>query len=132
MPLVGTLWSGTTTGEQASIWSFNYFFYNRKMKRILYFSCRAISKAAADEVGRRGRRQGTNPYLGSMFGEVGSPCTRWWGEWAGAQPCVCACAGRVAYPASAGARLGRRVVAGRSLALARRCHPCAGRGAGGA
>ncbi len=37
-------------GEQASIWSFNYFFYNRKMKRILYFSCRAVSKTAADEV----------------------------------------------------------------------------------
>ncbi|KXZ42029.1 hypothetical protein GPECTOR_219g465 [Gonium pectorale] len=36
-------------GEQASIWSFNYFFYNKKMKRILYFSCRAISKQAADE-----------------------------------------------------------------------------------
>lgn len=36
-------------GEQASIWSFNYFFYNRKMKRILYFSCRAVSKGAADE-----------------------------------------------------------------------------------
>lgn len=36
-------------GEQASIWSFNYFFYNRKMKRILYFSCRAVSKTAADE-----------------------------------------------------------------------------------
>ncbi|PNH07783.1 Repressor of RNA polymerase III transcription MAF1 [Tetrabaena socialis] len=36
-------------GEQASMWSFNYFFYNRKMKRILYLSCRAISKQAADE-----------------------------------------------------------------------------------
>lgn len=36
-------------GEQASVWSFNYFFYNKKMKRILYFSCRAISKQAADD-----------------------------------------------------------------------------------
>lgn len=36
-------------GEQASIWSFNYFFYNKKMKRILYVSCRAVSKTSADE-----------------------------------------------------------------------------------
>ncbi len=34
-------------GESGSVWSFNFFFYNRKMKRILYFSCRATSKAAA-------------------------------------------------------------------------------------
>jgi len=31
-------------GEDGYIWSFNYFFYNKKMKRILYFSCRAKSK----------------------------------------------------------------------------------------
>ncbi|MEW5318383.1 MAG: hypothetical protein WDW38_009608 [Sanguina aurantia] len=36
-------------GEKASIWSFNYFFYNKKMKRILYFSCRAVSKKSLDE-----------------------------------------------------------------------------------
>lgn len=36
-------------GEKASIWSFNFFFYNKKMKRILYFSCRAISKASAGD-----------------------------------------------------------------------------------
>mmetsp|Transcript_7413 Transcript_7413/g.14594 ORF Transcript_7413/g.14594 Transcript_7413/m.14594 type:complete len:233 (+) Transcript_7413:22-720(+) len=35
-------------GEEASIWSFNYFFYNKKMKRILYFSCRAVSKLGND------------------------------------------------------------------------------------
>jgi hypothetical protein len=34
-------------GEQGSVWSFNYFFYNRKLKRILYISCRGISKTAA-------------------------------------------------------------------------------------
>lgn len=34
-------------GENGSIWSFNYFFYNRKLKRILYLSARGISKAAA-------------------------------------------------------------------------------------
>mmetsp|Transcript_2943 Transcript_2943/g.6447 ORF Transcript_2943/g.6447 Transcript_2943/m.6447 type:complete len:233 (+) Transcript_2943:170-868(+) len=36
-------------GEIASIWSFNYFFYNRKMKRILYFSCKAVSKVSVEE-----------------------------------------------------------------------------------
>ncbi|PNW79716.1 hypothetical protein CHLRE_08g364250v5 [Chlamydomonas reinhardtii] len=36
-------------GDEASIWSFHYFFYNKKMKRILYFGCRAVSKQAADE-----------------------------------------------------------------------------------
>lgn len=35
-------------GEDGYIWSFNYFFYNKKMKRILYFSCRAKSKAYDD------------------------------------------------------------------------------------
>lgn len=29
-------------GEEGSLWSFNYFFYNKKMKRILFFTCRAI------------------------------------------------------------------------------------------
>jgi hypothetical protein len=24
-------------GEKGSVWSFNYFFYNQKLKRILYF-----------------------------------------------------------------------------------------------
>uniref|UniRef100_A0A7S3QPD8 Repressor of RNA polymerase III transcription n=1 Tax=Dunaliella tertiolecta TaxID=3047 RepID=A0A7S3QPD8_DUNTE len=36
-------------GEKASIWSFNYFFYNKKLKRILYFSCRALSKTSAED-----------------------------------------------------------------------------------
>lgn len=35
-------------GEDGYIWSFNYFFYNKKMKRILYFSCRAKSKSLDD------------------------------------------------------------------------------------
>jgi hypothetical protein len=26
-------------GEKGSVWSFNYFFYNKKLKRILYFRC---------------------------------------------------------------------------------------------
>lgn len=36
-------------GDVACVWSFGYFFYNRKMKRILYLSCRAKSKASVDE-----------------------------------------------------------------------------------
>lgn len=28
-------------GEPGSLWSFNYFFYNKKKKRIVFFTCRA-------------------------------------------------------------------------------------------
>ena len=28
-------------GEDGCIWSFNYFFYNKKLKRIVFFNCRA-------------------------------------------------------------------------------------------
>lgn len=34
-------------GEHGSIWAFNYFFYNKRLKRIVYFSCRSVSKATA-------------------------------------------------------------------------------------
>lgn len=30
-------------GEDGCLWSFNYFFYNKKLKRIVLFTCRAIS-----------------------------------------------------------------------------------------
>nr|CAG4636466.1 EOG090X0C93 [Eubosmina coregoni]SVE70027.1 EOG090X0C93 [Eubosmina coregoni] len=30
-------------GEDGSLWSYNYFFYNRKLKRIVLFTCRAVS-----------------------------------------------------------------------------------------
>lgn len=30
-------------GEEGSLWSFNYFFYNKKLKRIVFFTCRAIN-----------------------------------------------------------------------------------------
>ncbi|XP_065064265.1 repressor of RNA polymerase III transcription MAF1 homolog isoform X2 [Rhopilema esculentum] len=30
-------------GEEGSLWSFNYFFFNQKMKRIVFFNCRASS-----------------------------------------------------------------------------------------
>jgi hypothetical protein len=36
-------------GEKANLWAFNFFFYNKKMKRILYIGVKAVSKAAADE-----------------------------------------------------------------------------------
>jgi hypothetical protein len=35
-------------GEKGSVWSFNYFFYNKKQKRILYFSCRGLAKSAVE------------------------------------------------------------------------------------
>nr|3NR5_A Chain A, Repressor of RNA polymerase III transcription MAF1 homolog [Homo sapiens] len=28
-------------GEDGSLWSFNYFFYNKRLKRIVFFSCRS-------------------------------------------------------------------------------------------
>lgn len=28
--------------EEGSIWNINYFFYNRKLKRLVFFQCRAI------------------------------------------------------------------------------------------
>lgn len=30
-------------GEDGCLWSFNYFFFNKKLKRIVFFTCRAIS-----------------------------------------------------------------------------------------
>jgi len=33
-----------------SVWSFNYFFYNRRLKRILLFTCRAEHKAPDENV----------------------------------------------------------------------------------
>ncbi|CAI7901856.1 unnamed protein product [Closterium sp. NIES-54] len=35
--------------DSNSIWSFNYFFYNRKLKRVLYFTCRCRSKVGAED-----------------------------------------------------------------------------------
>eukprot|EP00878_Enallax_costatus_P002880 GHUV01003073.1.p1 GENE.GHUV01003073.1~~GHUV01003073.1.p1 ORF type:complete len:239 (+),score=33.64 GHUV01003073.1:276-992(+) len=36
-------------GEKACLWAFNFFFYNKKMKRILYIGVKAVSKLAADD-----------------------------------------------------------------------------------
>jgi len=30
-------------GEDGSLWSFNYFFFNKKLKRIVLFTCRAVT-----------------------------------------------------------------------------------------
>lgn len=38
-------------GEKCNVWSFNYFFYNKSLKRIVYFAARATSKVSgASEV----------------------------------------------------------------------------------
>lgn len=37
--------------EDGSLWSFNYFFYNKKLKRIVFFSCRAINPFHAMDSG---------------------------------------------------------------------------------
>ncbi|GLJ49058.1 hypothetical protein SUGI_1034950 [Cryptomeria japonica] len=34
--------------ERGAVWSFNFFFYNKKLKRILSFSCCCLSKLAID------------------------------------------------------------------------------------
>jgi hypothetical protein len=39
----------SATGEVATVWAFNFFFYNKKMKRILYIGVKALSKTAAEE-----------------------------------------------------------------------------------
>ncbi|XP_055520896.1 repressor of RNA polymerase III transcription MAF1 homolog isoform X2 [Leucoraja erinacea] len=30
-------------GEEGSLWSFNYFFHNKRLKRIVFFTCRSVS-----------------------------------------------------------------------------------------
>ncbi|XP_064640942.1 repressor of RNA polymerase III transcription MAF1 homolog [Lineus longissimus] len=39
-------------GEEGCIWSFNYFIYNKKMKRIVFFSCRATSVTSDSGIGK--------------------------------------------------------------------------------
>lgn len=43
--------AGCTAAEDGNVWSFNFFFYNKRRKKILYFSCRGISKAVTGEHG---------------------------------------------------------------------------------
>jgi hypothetical protein len=37
--------SADPCGEDGCLWFFNYFFYNKKMKRIVFFSCRCTRKS---------------------------------------------------------------------------------------
>lgn len=46
--MVHILTEGVRAGERGNVWSFNYFFHNKRLKRILYFSCRGLSKTAVD------------------------------------------------------------------------------------
>lgn len=38
-------------GEDGCIWSFNYFFFNKKLKRIVFFTCRASSGSPYSDSG---------------------------------------------------------------------------------
>lgn len=38
-------------GEDGCLWSFNYFFYNKKLKRIVFFTCRAVSLNSVEYCG---------------------------------------------------------------------------------
>ncbi|CAF3325413.1 unnamed protein product [Rotaria socialis] len=49
--------------ESGIIWSFNFFFYNRKLRRILYLTCRADSKTSTNEADNDDERLETNNYL---------------------------------------------------------------------
>ena len=31
-------------GEEGTLWSFNYFFYNRLLKRLVFFTCHAATR----------------------------------------------------------------------------------------
>jgi len=44
-------WTNSCTGEVGNVWSLNFFFYNRKQKRILYFACCGKTHAAASSSG---------------------------------------------------------------------------------
>lgn len=35
--------------EDGCLWSFNYFFYNKKLKRVLFFTCRSTSNHTQDQ-----------------------------------------------------------------------------------
>ena len=35
-------------GDAGCLWSFNFFFYNQKLKRILFFTCQARSRMNCD------------------------------------------------------------------------------------
>ncbi len=48
-------------GEAGTLWSFNFFLYNRKAKRMLYFSCRGVSKSVGSSESRFRSSPGARP-----------------------------------------------------------------------
>lgn len=40
-------------GEEGSLWSFNYFFYNKKLKRIVFFTCRSVRSVPVNHMTRQ-------------------------------------------------------------------------------
>jgi hypothetical protein len=40
--------------DGSAIWSFTYFFYNRRLKRIVFFSCRSLPTLAVERAGTPG------------------------------------------------------------------------------
>jgi hypothetical protein len=53
--------AAAAAGEVATVWAFNFFFYNKKMKRILYIGVKALSKTAAEE-----EKVGVGPWWGGV------------------------------------------------------------------
>ncbi|KAH8019309.1 hypothetical protein HPB51_018821 [Rhipicephalus microplus] len=51
-------------GEDGCLWSFNYFFYNRRLKRIVFFTCRAVRTATVPAsfktIAKRKKTEDTN------------------------------------------------------------------------
>ena len=45
----------TPFGDGASLWAFNYFFFNPGLKKVLYFSCQAHSSLVNPPHGMSGR-----------------------------------------------------------------------------
>ncbi|CAF2720998.1 unnamed protein product [Rotaria sp. Silwood2] len=50
--------------ESGIIWSFNFFFYNRKLRRILYLTCRADCKTSTNDDDNDDESLESNNYLG--------------------------------------------------------------------
>eukprot|EP00879_Flechtneria_rotunda_P003987 GHRR01004227.1.p2 GENE.GHRR01004227.1~~GHRR01004227.1.p2 ORF type:complete len:240 (+),score=62.72 GHRR01004227.1:2343-3062(+) len=57
-------------GEKATVWSFNFFFYNKKLKRILYIGVKAVSKAAASDAKQDEEEDSKYIYNSDDEGEV--------------------------------------------------------------
>ena len=47
-----------STAEDGAVWSFNFFFYNRRSKRVVYFACRGLARGGGGDGGPGGRGGG--------------------------------------------------------------------------